>query len=91
MVIVEMDYDEPAEGSAEPWRAAIDAALERGCTGLWYARSRVPAEHVDGMLAVEREWHRMSRDKPVVTICPFIVGDADEAVVAEMHTAVVRF
>jgi MEDS: MEthanogen/methylotroph, DcmR Sensory domain len=87
MVVVEMDYDAPSEGSAEPWHEALDAALARGCTGLWYARSPVPAEHLDGMLAVEREWHRMSRDRPVVTICPFIAGDEDE--VAEMHTAVI--
>jgi hypothetical protein len=88
MVVVEMDFSAPAEGSAEPWRGALDAALERGCTGLWYGRSPVPAEHVDGMLAVEREWHRFSRDLPVVTICPFIAGDEDAA--AEMHTAVIR-
>lgn len=88
MVVAEMDFSAPAAGSAEPWRAALDAALERGCTGLWYGRSPVPAEHLDGMLAVEREWHRFSRDLPVVTICPFIAGDATEA--AEMHTAVLR-
>jgi MEDS: MEthanogen/methylotroph, DcmR Sensory domain len=87
MVIVEMDFDAPVEGSAEPWREALDAALERGCTGLWYGRDPVPAEHVDGMLAVEREWHRFSRGRPVVTICPFIAGDEDAA--AEMHTAVI--
>ena len=40
------------------------------------------------MLEVEREWHRMSRGRPVVTICPFIDGDADA--VAEVHTAVIR-
>jgi hypothetical protein len=88
MVVVEMDFDAPAEGSAEPWREALDAALERGCTGLWYGRAPVPAEHLDGMLAVEREWHRFSRVRPVVTICPFIEGDEDAA--AEMHTAVIR-
>ena len=38
------------------------------------------------MLEVEREWHRMSRDRPVVTICPFIAGDP--AQVSERHTAV---
>jgi MEDS: MEthanogen/methylotroph, DcmR Sensory domain len=86
MVIVEMDFAAPVEGSAEPWREALDAALARGCTGLWYARSPVGPDEVDGMLAVEREWHRMSRDRPVVTICPFIAGDHDAA--AEMHTAV---
>ena len=88
LVVVEMDYDAPAEGSAEPWREALETALERGFTSLWYGRAAVPAEHVDGMLAVEAEWHRMSRGRPVVTICPFIAGDADA--VAEVHTAVIR-
>jgi MEDS: MEthanogen/methylotroph, DcmR Sensory domain len=88
MVVVEMDFAAPAEGSAAPWREALDAALARGCTGLWYARSPVGGEGLDGMLEVEREWHRMSRDRPVVTICPFIVGEADPDVVAEMHTGV---
>jgi hypothetical protein len=88
MVVVEMDFDAPAEGSAEPWREPLEAALARGCTGLWYGRAPVAAVHVDGMLAVEREWHRFSRDRPVVTICPFIAGD--ESAAAEMHTAVVR-
>lgn len=88
LAVVEMDYDAPAEGSAEPWREALETALERGYTSLWYGRAAVPAEHVDGMLAVEAEWHRMSRGRPVVTICPFIAGDADA--VAEIHTAVLR-
>jgi hypothetical protein len=88
MVVVEMDFSAPAQGSAEPWREALDAALARGCTGLWYARSPVGPDGLDGMLEVEREWHRMSRDRPVVTICPFIVGDADPSEVAEMHTGV---
>ena len=29
MVVVEMDFDAPAEGSAEPWREALDDALAR--------------------------------------------------------------
>jgi MEDS: MEthanogen/methylotroph, DcmR Sensory domain len=88
LAVVEMDFSAPAEGSAEPWREALDDALERGFTGLWYARSPVGPEGHDAMLEVEREWHRMSRDRPVVTICPFIVGEADVSEVAEMHTGV---
>jgi hypothetical protein len=98
MVVVEMDPAAPAEGSADPWREALDDALARGCTGLWYARFPVGPEAgaaFDHMLAVEREWHRMSRGRPVVTICPFIVGELDGPAtiamlgrVAEMHTGV---
>jgi MEDS: MEthanogen/methylotroph, DcmR Sensory domain len=93
MVFVDLDPDAPAEGSADPWREALDAALARGLTGLWYARFPVgDAAPFDYIIAVEREWHRMSRDRPVVTICPFLVGDVDgdEELrrVAETHTAV---
>jgi hypothetical protein len=94
MVFVDLDPDAPAEGSADPWREALDAALARGLTGLWYARfpvgeAGVPFEYI---LAVEREWHHMSRGRPVVTICPFLVGDVEGPDmldrIAETHTAV---
>jgi hypothetical protein len=94
MVFVDLDPDAPAEGSADPWREALDDALARGLTGLWYARfpvgeAGVPFEYI---LAIEREWHRMSRGRPVVTICPFLVGDVEAerslAGIAETHTAV---
>ena len=47
------------------------------------------------MLAFEREWHRMSRNRPVVSLCPFIVGELDGGAavatlgeVAATHTGV---
>ena len=47
------------------------------------------------MLGFERVWHRTFRDRPVVTLCPFIVGglDGPSAVdtlgeVSEVHTGV---
>jgi hypothetical protein len=94
MVIAEMDFGHPAEGSADPWREQLDAALERGLTGLWYARFPVDTAGADheAMIGFEREWHRMTRDRPVVTICPFIVGDIARPglldQVAEVHTGV---
>ena len=76
MVIVELDFDVPAERSTDRWRSALDDALAQGCTGLWYARFPVnPGDAgYDALLGYEREWHRTFRDRPVVTICPFIVG-----------------
>jgi hypothetical protein len=97
MVIVEMDFDSPVEDSARPWLKELDDALARGCTGLWYGRFPVglkTPEH-EAMLAVERVWHRTFRDRPVVTLCPFIVGELDggETIaavgrVAEVHTGI---
>ena len=97
MVIVELDFDAPAEGSTDRWAEALDAALARGCTGLWYARFPVnPGDAgYEPVLGYERAWHRAFRDRPVVTICPFITGGLDEteaaaavADVSESHTGV---
>ena len=79
MAIVELDFDVPAERSTDRWRSALDDALAQGCTGLWYARFPVnPGDAgYDAVLGYEREWHRTFRDRPVVTICPFIVGGLD--------------
>jgi len=97
MVIVEMDFDTPPDDSARPWVEALDAALARGCTGLWYGRFPVglQSEHHEAMLAVERVWHRTFRDRPVVTLCPYIVGELDGGAaiatlgrVAQSHTGV---
>jgi hypothetical protein len=98
MVVVEIDFSHPAEGSADSWQQALDDALARGCSGLWYARFPVGPQDgsdFDRMLGFECEWHRMSRGRPVVTICPFIVGELDGPAtiatlgrVAEVHTGV---
>ena len=98
MVIVELDFDAPAEGSTDRWAEALDAALARGCTGLWYARFPVDPGDAgyEAVLGYEREWHRAFRGRPVVTICPFITRGLDEdetaaavADVSESHTGVV--
>jgi hypothetical protein len=96
MVVVEMDFSAPPEESARPWEPLLDDALRRGHSGLWYARFPVGggAEY-EAMLGFERAWHETFRDRPVVTICPYIVGDLDGAAamatlgdVAESHTGV---
>jgi MEDS: MEthanogen/methylotroph, DcmR Sensory domain len=97
MVIVEMDFDTSPEDSVRPWLQKLDDALARGSTGLWYGRFPVGPKGPDyeAMLAVERVWHRTFRDRPVVTLCPYIVGELDggDTVatighVAESHTGV---
>jgi len=97
MVIVELDFDAPAEGSTDRWAEALDAALARGCSGLWYARFPVdPGDPgYEAVLGYEREWHRAFRGRPVVTICPFVTRGLDEtetaaalAELSESHTDV---
>ena len=46
MVVVEIDFTHPAEGSADSWQRALDDALARGCSGLWYALPGRPAGRV---------------------------------------------
>jgi MEDS: MEthanogen/methylotroph, DcmR Sensory domain len=97
MVIVEMDFDVPVEESARPWLKELDDALARGSTGLWYGRFPVGQNgpEYEAMLAVEQVWHRTFRERPVVTLCPFIVGELDGAEtiatigrISESHTGV---
>jgi hypothetical protein len=97
MVIVEMDFSVPPDESARPWVKELDGALARGLTGLWYGRFPVgqTTPEAEAMLAVERVWHRTFRDRPVVTLCPYIVGELDGATaittlgrVAQTHTGV---
>jgi MEDS: MEthanogen/methylotroph, DcmR Sensory domain len=97
MVIVEMDFDVPVEESARPWLKALDEALARGSTGLWYGRFPVGNDgpEYEAMMAVERVWHRTFRERPVVTLCPFIVGELGGAEtiaaigrISESHTGV---
>jgi hypothetical protein len=96
MVVVEMDLSTPPDESARPWEPLLEDALQRGHTGLWYARFPVGGgDEYQRMLGFERAWHEMSRDRPVVTLCPYIVGDLDGGSVlatlsdvAESHTGV---
>jgi hypothetical protein len=96
MVVVEMDFSAAPEESARPWEPLLDDALRRGHSGLWYARFPVGGgPEYERMLGFERAWHEMSRDRPVVTLCPYIVGALDGAAtiatlddVAASHTGV---
>ena len=96
MVVVEMDFSAPPEESARPWEPQLEDALRRGHSGLWYARFPVGGgEEYERMLGFERAWHDTFRDRPVVTLCPYIVGDLDGGAaiatlddVAATHTGV---
>jgi hypothetical protein len=81
LAVVEFDPDEDPAASPEPWRRALDEALERGLTGLWYSRFAVgpDAEQLAGVAAFERAWHEAFRDRPVVTLCPYVVGELSGA------------
>ena len=79
--IVEFDLDETAEQSAQRWARELDSALDRGFEALWYARFAVGAPESEGEDVVlhERAWDQTFRDRPAVTLCPYLVAGLDSA------------
>ena len=76
LVIAEFDPAEPPERSTEPWERGLEEALARGHTGLWYSRFAVGPddEQYAGVLPFERAWEAAFHGRPVITLCPYIVG-----------------
>ena len=77
LAMVEFDPAEDPATSPDPWRKALDEALAGGLTGLWYSRFAVgpDAEQFSGVAAFERAWDDAFHDRPVVTLCPYVVGE----------------
>jgi hypothetical protein len=76
LAMVEFDPAEDPAASPASWRKALDEALEAGLTGLWYSRFAVgpDVEQFPGVAAFERAWDDAFHDRPVVTLCPYLVG-----------------
>lgn len=76
MAIAELDPSAPAEPTAETWSRALDAALERGYEAGWYARSATGpgAAEYERIMAHEEAWEARFHGRPVVTLCPFVIG-----------------
>jgi DcmR-like sensory protein len=96
MVIATLDVHAPAEPVAEAWSRELDAALARGHDAGWYARSATgpDATEYQAILAHEAAWEACFHGRPVITLCPFVVGnlEPDERVlradtIAETHDA----
>jgi hypothetical protein len=74
--VVEFDPGQGPEASAEHWTQRLDRALGEGFTALWYARFAAGADEelyrsVDGY---ERAWEAAFHGRPVVTLCPYVMG-----------------
>jgi DcmR-like sensory protein len=76
LVIAEFDPNEPPERSTDPWEQGLEEALRAGRSGLWYSRFAVgpDAEQFAAVLPFERAWERAFHGRPVVTLCPYLVG-----------------
>jgi MEDS: MEthanogen/methylotroph, DcmR Sensory domain len=76
MAIATMDPYAPAEPVAQAWSHELDAALARGLDAGWYARAATgpDAAEYDAIMVHEAAWEACFHGRPVVTLCPFIVG-----------------
>lgn len=97
LVIAEFDPAEPPQDSTDPWARALEDALGRGFTGLWYSRFAVGPDRQQfaSVLEFERAWESAFSGRPVVTLCPYIVGELDGrstlerlSALTEMHAGV---
>jgi hypothetical protein len=70
---------EPPEELPRRLDDGFDEALERGMTTLWSSHTPVRPDSDSFALAmeVERAWDEHFRGRPVVTLCPYIVGGLD--------------
>jgi MEDS: MEthanogen/methylotroph, DcmR Sensory domain len=97
LLIEEFDPAEAPEHSTDRWEQALDEALGRGYSALWYSRFAVgrDAQQYATVLLFEEAWDACFRGRPVVTLCPYIVGELGAgaaldrlARVAELHRGV---
>jgi hypothetical protein len=93
LAVVEFDPDENPDASPEPWQKALEEALGRGLSALWYSRHAVGPDEAqyEGVVAFEIAWDQAFKDKPVVTLCPYIVGDLSGSRAIERMQAVSEF
>jgi hypothetical protein len=58
---------------------AFDEALGRGLSALWSSHTPVAPDSAsfDYAMRVERAWEEHFRNRPVVTLCPYVVGGLD--------------
>lgn len=79
LTIEAIRLDEPPELLARRVDPAFAQALDRGLSALWSSHTPVaPDSAAFGYaMKVERAWEEHFRDRPVVTLCPYVVGGLD--------------
>jgi hypothetical protein len=79
LALEQIRLSEPPEQLPQRLDAAFDEALSRGLSTLWSSHTpvRADSESFEHAMEVERAWEEHFRDRPVVTLCPYIVGGLD--------------
>ena len=75
LAIVELDLTLEPEAWVDEWSHTLDARLRAGFVAVWFARFPVGAtdSEVHDVLPFEEAWMERFRDRPMVTLCPYIV------------------
>jgi hypothetical protein len=73
--------DEPPDELPRRLVPAFDEALDRGHNALWSSHTPVgaDADSYARSVSIERAWEAHFGDRPVVTLCPYIVGGLEAA------------
>jgi MEDS: MEthanogen/methylotroph, DcmR Sensory domain len=79
LALEQMRPTEPPEQLPRRLDAAFDEAVSRGLSTLWSSHTpvRPDSDAFDHAMKVERAWEEHFRDRPVVTLCPYVVGGLD--------------
>ena len=90
MIVHELDPAEQPPETAARFEAALEEALARGLSGLWYSRFPIGpgAQLFEAATAHDANWDRHFRGRPVVTLCPYVVGDGRQATLEGFHDAI---
>jgi len=81
LVFSEISLGISVEDYVHAWEPELDAALARGFDAAWWARFPIgpDAEILDRSVEYDAAWDAHFHDKPCVSLCLFIVGDAERA------------
>jgi hypothetical protein len=92
LAIAEFNLTLAPEEYPKPWEAGLEDALARGRSGLWYSRVAVgpDTKGFDEVLTYDRAWDRAFHGRPVITLCPFVVGALDGAATLDRFAALAR-
>jgi MEDS: MEthanogen/methylotroph, DcmR Sensory domain len=79
LAIEQLRLDEPPDRLPRRLDAAFDDALGRGLNALWSSHTPVAAdpESFRVAMSIERAWEEHFRDRPMVTLCPYVVDGLD--------------
>ncbi len=81
LAIERIRLDEPPDRLPRRLDPAFDEAVGRGLSMLWSSHTPVGPDSREfaHAMEVERAWEEHFRDRPIVTLCPYVVSGLDAA------------